>query len=76
MMNFTLKYFKNNDFLEYFCFWVAEMLFSTIFHVFCFLLNFRDFSVFSISRETCHSNVEEEYRKMIWISCFAEMVVI
>ena len=62
LMNFTLKYSKNNDFLGYFCFWVAETLFSVISHVFHFVLKFCDFSVFSESWKTCHSSIS------IWIS--------
>ena len=47
MMNFTLEYSKNNDFLRYFLFWVTKMLFSVILRIFfCFVLNFCDFSRF------------------------------
>ena len=48
MTNFILKYFKSNDLLGYFFFFFcdAKTLFSAIFHVFCFVLNFRYFPCF------------------------------
>ena len=41
------------------------MLFPAIFHVFCFVLNFRDFSVFSVLRKICHSKIGIELR--VWL---------
>ena len=59
MMNFTLKYSKNNDFHDFFFFFFFFFLtlkntVSAIFCVFRFVLNFRDFSMFSVSRKICH----------------------
>ena len=45
------------DFLGYSLFFCdAKMLFSAIFRVFHFVLNFCEFSMFSVSRKTCHSS--------------------
>ena len=57
MNNFTLKYSKNNDLFTYNLFCVSRTLFSAIFGVFHFMFNFRDFSVFSVSRKTCYSRI-------------------
>ena len=54
MMTLALKYSKKGDFLQYFLFWVAKTLFSVIF---CFVLNFSDFSVFSVSLKIPHSTL-------------------
>ena len=54
MTNVTLKYSKKTMiFWDIFVFESQEKVFSAIFH---FVLNFRDFSVFSLSRKTCHSS--------------------
>ena len=54
MMIFTLKYLKNNVFLWYFLFLRCK---NAVFCVFRFVLNFRDFSVFSTLRKTCHCSI-------------------
>ena len=59
---FYFRESKKNDFLGIsfllFLFLIHKKVFSAVFCIFRFVLNFCDFSVFSLSQKTCHSRLD------------------